>query len=96
MVYFRLAPPALFAVVVIPLELLSSAMVMSGYMRWFGAQALAVFTFLSTLIALPFWEQPKGGARRATANAFFEHLGLAGGFLLVAWLDLVRNPSPDL
>ena len=22
-----------------------------------------------------------------TANAFFEHLGLVGGFLLVAWLD---------
>ena len=21
-------------------------------------------------------------------NAFFEHLGLAGGFLLVAWVDL--------
>ena len=23
-----------------------------------------------------------------TANAFFEHLGLIGGFLLVAWFDV--------
>jgi uncharacterized membrane protein YphA (DoxX/SURF4 family) len=96
MVHFRLAPPVLFAVLVIAFELVASAMVMTGFMRWFGALALAGFTLLSTLIALRFWEQPKGGARRATANAFFEHLGLAGGFLLVAWLDLVRAPTLDL
>ncbi len=93
MVHFRLAPPALFVVLVIALELLSSVMVMTGFMRWFGALALAGFTLLSTLIALRFWEQPSGEARRATSNAFFEHLGLAGGFVLVAWLELARNPS---
>lgn len=25
------------------------------------------------------------------ANAFFEHLGLVGGFALVAWHDLMRS-----
>ena len=94
--HFRLTPPALFAVLVIALELVASAMVMTGFLRWLGALALAGFTLLSTLIALRFWEQPAGKARHAVANAFFEHLGLAGGFLLVAWLDLVRTPTLDL
>jgi hypothetical protein len=26
-------------------------------------------------------------------NSFFEHLGLVGGFLLVAWLDLREKSS---
>lgn len=96
MAHFRLAPPAMFAVLVIVLELAASAMVMTGFLRWLGALALAGFTLLSTLIALRFWEQPAGEARHAVANAFFEHLGLAGGFLLAAWLDLVRHSSPNL
>jgi uncharacterized membrane protein YphA (DoxX/SURF4 family) len=94
--HFRLTPPVMFAVLVIAFELIASAMVMTGFLRWLSALALAGFTLLSTLIALRFWEQPKGVARHATANAFFEHLGPAGGFLLVAWLDLARNPSLDL
>lgn len=28
------------------------------------------------------------------ANAFFEHLGLVGGFLLVAWDDLRTRRQP--
>jgi uncharacterized membrane protein YphA (DoxX/SURF4 family) len=96
MAHFRLAPPVLFAVLVIVLELVASAMVVTGLLRWLGALTLAGFTLLSTLIALRFWEQPAGEARRAEANAFFEHLGLIGGFLLIAWLDLTRNSSLSL
>lgn len=95
-VVFRLTPPALFAVLVIALELGASVMVLTGFLRWLGALALAGFTLLSTLIALRFWAQPAGEARRADENAFFEHLGLIGGLLLVAWVDLARNPSLDL
>jgi len=40
------------------------------------------------LIALRFWELPAGQERFMAANAFFEHLGLVGGFILVAWYDL--------
>lgn len=94
--HFRLAPPALFAVLVIALELVASAMVMTGVLRWLGALALAGFTLLSTLVVLRFREQPAGKAGHADANAFFEHLGLAGGFLLVAWLDLVGIATLDL
>jgi hypothetical protein len=44
----------------------------------------------TTLIALRFWELPTGHERFMAANALFEHLGLVGGFLLVAWHDLKR------
>src|SRR5712672_1234617 len=53
--------------------------------------ALAGFTLMATLIALRFWELPPGQERFMAANAFFEHLGLVGGFLLVAWHDLKRS-----
>lgn len=96
MAHFRLTPPALFAVLVIVLELGASVLILTGLLRWLGALTLAAFTLVSTLIALRFWEQPAGKARHADANAFFEHIGLIGGFLLVAWVDLARDPSPDL
>ncbi|HJV03100.1 MAG TPA: DoxX family protein [Burkholderiaceae bacterium] len=88
MTHFGLAPAPLFAVAVIALELGASAMILSGRARWLGALGLAGFTLLATALALRFWEMPAGHERWAAANAFFEHLGLAGGLLLVAWLDL--------
>jgi uncharacterized membrane protein YphA (DoxX/SURF4 family) len=48
---------------------------------------------LATFLALRFWELPMGQERFMAANSFFEHLGLAGGFLLVAWLDLRQTPA---
>jgi uncharacterized membrane protein YphA (DoxX/SURF4 family) len=63
-------------------------MIFTGRLRWLGALGLAVFTLLATGVALRFWELPIGQERFMAANAFFEHLGLIGGFLLVAWLDL--------
>ena len=93
MAHFGLSPEPLFAVLVIALELGASAMILTGRLRWLGAVALACFTLAATGIALRFWEMPVGQERFMAANAFFEHLGLAGGFLLVAWLDL-QEPGP--
>lgn len=94
MVHFGLSPAPLFAVLVIVLELGASVMIMTGWLRWLGALGLAGFTLLATGIALRFWELPAGQERFMTANAFFEHLGLVGGFLLVVWLDLKeQEPS---
>lgn len=94
MVHFGLSPAPLFAVLVIVLELGASMMIMTGWLRWLGALGLAGFTLLATGIALRFWELPAGQERFMTANAFFEHLGLVGGFLLVVWLDLKeQEPS---
>jgi len=91
MEHFGLAPAALMAVAVIVLELGASVMILIGFYRWLGALALAGFTLLATLIALRFWELPEGHERFMAANAFFEHLGLVGGFILVAWYDLRRT-----
>ncbi|ARU04437.1 DoxX family protein [Comamonas serinivorans] len=88
MAHFGLAPAPVFAALVIALELCASAMVLTGRGRWLGALALAGFTALATALALQFWTLPAGQARFMAANSFFEHLGLIGGFLLVAWLDL--------
>lgn len=88
MKHFGIAPASFGAVLVIILELSAPTLILSGRLRWLGALALAVFTMLATGIALRFWQLPPGAARFAATNAFFEHLGLVGGFLLVAWLDL--------
>ncbi|RBL87691.1 DoxX family protein [Streptomyces cavourensis] len=95
MAHFGLSPEPLFAVLVIVLELAASAMILTGRLRWLGAVALAGFTLAATGLALRFWEMPIGQDRFMAANAFFEHLGLAGGLLLVAWLDL-RAPQTAL
>ncbi|MHA7601666.1 DoxX family protein [Alicycliphilus sp. T452] len=88
MQHFGLAPAPVFAVLVIALELGASALILGGWLRWLGALALAGFTLLATLLVLRFWELPAGQERFMAANSFFEHMGLVGGFLLVAWLDL--------
>ncbi len=124
MKHFRLTPPTLFAVLVIALELITSAMVM----RWLDALALAGFTLehfrrklnrlrCPNLLFLRNSERKTGthfcwmcsnihhdrakvlgtihgqGTTRGREPPFFEHLGLNGGFLLIAWMELVRAPN---
>jgi len=86
MQHFGVSPAAPMAAAVIVLELGASALILSGIYRWLGAVALAAFTLFATFVALRFWEMPQPG-RFMAENAFFEHLGLVGGFLLVAWHD---------
>lgn len=89
--HFGLSPAGPMAIAVIVLELGASALILSGRLRWLGALALAAFTLAATFMALRFWNMAPP-ERFMAANAFFEHLGLAGGFLLVAWHDLNRPP----
>ncbi|PKA45099.1 DoxX family protein (plasmid) [Rhizobium sullae] len=93
MEHFGLHPAAFFAVAVIAFELAASAMVLSGFLRWLGALALTGFTLLATLVALRFWEMPSGMDRMMATNAFFEHLGLAGAFVIVATIDIAKGAS---
>jgi uncharacterized membrane protein YphA (DoxX/SURF4 family) len=88
-----LTPAGPMAVAVIVLELGASAMILTGLWRWLGALALAAFTLAATFLALRFWSAPSD-ARFMMENAFFEHLGLVGGFLLVAWHDLRLRLNP--
>ena len=91
MTHFGLQPASVFAVLVIALELGASAMILTGKLRWLGALLLAGFTLMATFLALRYWELPVGSERFGAANSFYEHLGLVGGFLLVAWLDLQKK-----
>jgi uncharacterized membrane protein YphA (DoxX/SURF4 family) len=90
MKHFGLAPSAPLAVAVIVLEFGASLMILLGRGRWLAALALAAFTFAATFLANRFWElEPP--ARIVAANGFFEHLGLVGAFILVAWNDLAER-----
>ena len=87
MQHFGLSAPVPMAALVALLELGASAMILTGFYRWLGAIGLGTFTLAATFIANRFWEMAPP-ERFMAANGFFEHLGLAGGFLLVAWLDV--------
>ena len=88
--HFGLQPPALFAILTIFVELVGSALVISGRRVWLGAGALGVFTALAMLLAQRFWDMA-GDARFQTMNSFFEHLGLIAGLVLAARLGERRR-----
>jgi uncharacterized membrane protein YphA (DoxX/SURF4 family) len=92
--HFGLSPAGPLAAATIALELGASLAIVLGYWRWLGALALALFTLSATFIANRFWEMPQPERFMAT-NSFFEHLGLVGGFLLVAWYDLRTRLASD-
>jgi uncharacterized membrane protein YphA (DoxX/SURF4 family) len=91
MQHFGISPAVPLVIATIITEIAASALILAGYYRWFGALWLAGFTLMATFIANRFWELPMPD-RLMVENSFFEHLGLVGGFILVAWYDL-RAPS---
>ena len=97
--HFGLTPAGPVTWATIVLELGASLLILLGVGRWLGALALAAFTLVATFFANRFWDAPVA-ERFMMTNAFFEHLGLVGGFLLVAWYDLreraaaAQRPSP--
>jgi uncharacterized membrane protein YphA (DoxX/SURF4 family) len=88
--HFGLAPAAPLAIAVIVLEIGASLLILSGLYRWVGALALGGFTLFATFLANRFWDVPPD-ERFMIENSFFEHLGLVGGFVLVAWHDLQKQ-----
>lgn len=87
MQHFGLKPPLLFAIATIVLEIAASVAILLGYYRWLAALALAAFTVVATLLANQFWATAPA-EQFAMTNSFFEHFGLVGAFVLVAWHDL--------
>jgi uncharacterized membrane protein YphA (DoxX/SURF4 family) len=90
--HFGIPMPPFAAALVITTEIAAPCLILSGWLRWAGALWLAGFTIIATLIANPFWAA-SGPARQMMMNGFFEHLGLAGAFLLVALHDLGLSPG---
>lgn len=82
--HFGMSPPALWAALTIAVELAGPLLILSGRLVWLGAGMLGVFTLLAAITVSAFWTLPAGLDRFMATNAFFEHLGLVGGFVLVA------------
>jgi uncharacterized membrane protein YphA (DoxX/SURF4 family) len=88
--HFGLHPAGLFAVLTIVVELVGPALILTDRLAWLGAGMLGVFTVLAALVANAFWTM-QGAERFMATNAFFEHIGLVGGFVLVAILSARRR-----
>jgi uncharacterized membrane protein YphA (DoxX/SURF4 family) len=93
--HFGLAPAAPMAMATIVMEIAASVAILIGYYRWLGALALGAFTFAATFLANRFWDAAPA-ERFMMENSFFEHLGLVGGFLLVAWHDLRKRQGGNI
>ncbi len=85
--HFGMTPAEPLAALTIIVEIGASLLVLTGFQRWAGALMLAGFTLMATFVANRFWEMVPP-ARFMAENGFFEHIGLVGGFVLVAWHDL--------
>ncbi len=87
--HFGMPLPAVFAAATIAVELVGPILILSDRLAWLGAGMLGVFTLLAALVANAFWTL-QGPERFAATNAFFEHFGLVGGFMLVAMVSRRR------
>jgi uncharacterized membrane protein YphA (DoxX/SURF4 family) len=82
--HFGMHPAALWAALTIAVELVGPVLILTGRWVWLGAGMLGVFTLFAAFTANAFWTMPPGPERFGATNAFFEHLGLIGGFVLAA------------
>ena len=91
--HLGMAPPAFWAVLTIAVEIVGPLLILTRRWLWLGAGMLGVFTLLAAITANAFWGMPAGQDRFMATNAFFEHIGLIGGFVLVALLDRRERAS---
>jgi len=89
--HFGLHPGWLWASVAIVVELGGSLLVILGFFVWLGAGALGALTAVAMLVANDFWTMV-GHDRFMALNAFFEHLGLIAGLVLVSMRATERPP----
>ncbi|WP_201723802.1 DoxX family protein [Bradyrhizobium sacchari] len=90
--HFGLEPAAVWAVAAIIVELGGSLLVIAGRWVWFGAGGLGVLTAIAMFTANDFWAKT-GHDRFMAVNAFFEHLGLIAGLVLVSILGLRKQAT---
>ena len=88
--HFGLQPAALWAVVVIVVEIAGALLLILGRFVWLAAGALSVLTGVATLVANNFWAL-QGHERFMATNSFFEHLGLIAGLAMAAMIAARRE-----
>jgi len=81
--HFGLQPAWLWATAAILVELAGSALAIFGRWVWLGAGGLGVLTAVAMVTANNFWSLT-GHDRFMALNAFFEHLGLIAGLVLMS------------
>ncbi|NIJ17744.1 DoxX family protein [Sphingobium vermicomposti] len=82
--HFGMNPPYFWAALTIGIEIVGPLLILTGRLVWLGAGMLGVFTLFAAFTANAFWTMSAGQERFMATNAFFEHVGLIGGFVLVA------------
>ena len=90
--HFGLQPAWLWAAAAVIVELGGSVLVVLGRGVWLGAGGLGVLTAVAMVTANDFWAKA-GHERFLAANAFFEHLGLIAGLVLVSILSLRQGTN---
>jgi uncharacterized membrane protein YphA (DoxX/SURF4 family) len=85
--HFGLQPAWLWAAAAITVELGGSALIIVGRWVWLGAGGLGILTAVAMFVANDFWSKT-GHEQFLAVNAFFEHLGLIAGLVLVSVLSL--------
>jgi uncharacterized membrane protein YphA (DoxX/SURF4 family) len=81
---FQLPAPRSAVALTIAVQLVGSAMFVTGWMAPAAAVALALFTMAATVVVYPFWKL-SGVERARNIETFLEHVGLAAAFLILAW-----------
>ena len=83
--HFGLQPAALWAVVVIVVEIVGALLLILERFVWLAAGMLGALTAVATLVANNFWAL-QGHERFMATNSFFEHLGLIAGLAMAAMI----------
>lgn len=86
MAHFSLHPPAAFALATVVVQLVGSALIITGCHAWLGAGMLAVFTALTIPIAHDFWNMAEP-MRTMEFHFVTEHVTVIGALMLVAVLS---------
>jgi uncharacterized membrane protein YphA (DoxX/SURF4 family) len=90
--HFGLQPAWLWAAAAVIVELGGSVLVILGRFVWLGAGGLGVLTAVAMFAANDFWAKT-GHDRFLAVNAFFEHLGIIAGLVLVSILSLRQGTN---
>jgi uncharacterized membrane protein YphA (DoxX/SURF4 family) len=70
--------------VTVTVQIVGSVMIVTGWMAWLAAIALATHTMVATAIVYPFWNK-EGLEKARNFGTWLEHAGLSAAFLLLAW-----------
>jgi transmembrane protein len=91
MAHFGLAPPPLFNVATIMVQLGGSLLIVLSRLAWLGAGALGCFTALTVVLVHHFWNMTEEPFRTIAFHTATEHIGMIGGLVAISILAARRR-----